>query len=94
MAELTRFTSPGYYTFTDQSIMPMRLVDNLEKQSACDKQKRFVESREKKPHNFGHDGVSVRQYFSTFSQIYIKRHDNPLLLAGNWMSNDFTANWR
>ena len=47
MAELTHFTSPSYYTFTDQSIMPMRLVGNLEKQSACGKQKRFVESREK-----------------------------------------------
>ena len=47
MAELTRFTSPSYYTFTDQSIMPMRLVGNLEKQSAYGKQKRFVESREK-----------------------------------------------
>jgi len=67
MAELTRFTGPSYYTFTDQSITLIRLVGNLEKQSVFEKQKRFVESREK-PHNFGHDGVSVRQYFFPFSK--------------------------
>lgn len=51
MAKLTPPYKPAllhfYLLIYDQSIMPMRLAGNLEKQSSCDKQKRFVESREK-----------------------------------------------